>query len=203
MISYLSGTIHSKGINYLIVMTSGGVGYKVYVPADILASTPPLPRRIRQLAEKAGISLFTYTHVKEDALDLYGFPSQEDLAMFELFLGVSGIGPKTALNIFSNGKLGKIKEAIVKGDVDFFTTVPRLGRKNAQKIIIELRPKLGSLSELDLTAEGGETKEIIEALKSFGFNLSEAKEAFKSIKDIEGDTSVKIKAALKYLGKKT
>lgn len=192
MIAYLTGTIITKGINYLIVQTSSGVGYKVFVPNDIV--TP--------ISSNSPISLFIHTHVKEDALDLYGFPSQEDLAMFELFLGVSGIGPKTALNIFSNGKLEKIKEAIVKGDVDFFTTVPRLGRKNAQKIIIELRPKLGSLIELDLTAEGGETKEIIEALKSFGFNFSEAKEAFKSIKDIEGDTSVKIKAALKYLGKK-
>ncbi len=193
MIAYLTGTIHSKGINYLIVMTSGGVGYKVYVPTDIITSVDiDMPA-----------ALFTHTHVKEDALDLYGFPSQEDLSMFELFLGVSGIGPKTALNIFSNGKLPKIKEAIVKGDVEFFTTVPRLGRKNAQKIIIELRSKLGSLGELDLAAEGGETKEIIDALKAFGFSVVEAKEALKFIKDIEGDTSTKIKSALKFLGKKT
>lgn len=173
-------------------MTTGGVGYKVFVPIDII--TPVAPN--------SPISLFTHTHVKEDALDLYGFPTQEDLAMFELFLGVSGIGPKTALNIFSNGKLPKIKEAIVKGDVEFFMTVPRLGRKNAQKIIIELRSKLGSLGELDLAAEGGETKEIIDALKTFGFSQGEAKEAIKSIKDIKGDTSAKIRQALKYLGKK-
>jgi Holliday junction DNA helicase RuvA len=173
-------------------MTSGGVGYKVYVPSDLIS----------HFFLNSPISLFTHTHVKEDALDLYGFQTNEELALFELFLGVSGIGPKTALNIFSNGKLSKIKEAIVKGDVDFFTTVPRLGRKNAQKIIIELRPKLGSLGELDLAAESGETKEIIDALKAFGFSGSEAKEALKFIQDVEGDTSVKIKAALKYLGKK-
>lgn len=192
MIAYLTGTIITKGINYLIVQTTSGVGYKVYVPADIITST---------IIDKP-TSLFTHTHVKEDALDLYGFPTQDELSMFELFLGVSGIGPKTALNIFSNGKLPKIKEAIVKGDVEFFMTVPRLGRKNAQKIIIELRSKLGSLGELDLAAEGGETKEIVDALKAFGFSISEAKEALQFIKDIEGDTSVKIKAALKYLGKK-
>lgn len=192
MISYLTGKIHSKGVNYIIVMTSSGVGYKVYVPADIITSS---------ILEKP-FSLFTHTHVKEDALDLYGFPSQEDLVMFELFLGVSGIGPKTAINIFSNGKLPKIKEAIVKGDIEFFMTVPRLGRKNAQKIIIELRSKLGSLADLDLTAEGGETKEIIDALKAFGFSPSETKDVLKYIKDVEGDTSVKIKSALKYLGKK-
>ncbi|MBI3379976.1 Holliday junction branch migration protein RuvA [Candidatus Gottesmanbacteria bacterium] len=191
MISYLEGILKFKGVNNLIIVING-VGYKVFVPADIITSA---------LLDKPA-SLFIHTHVKEDALDLYGFPTQEDLAMFELFLGVSGIGPKTALNIFSNGKLAKIKEAIVKGDVDFFTTVPRLGRKNAQKIIIELRSKLGSLADLDLTAEGSESKEIIEALKTFGFSQSEAKDALKFIKDIEGDTSTKIKSALKYLGKK-
>lgn len=192
MIAYLSGTIFTKGINYLILMTSGGVGYKVFIPADLINSS---------IIDKP-LSLYTHTHVKEDALDLYGFPTQEEISMFELLLGVSGIGPKTALNIFSNGKLPKIKEAIVKGDVDFFTTVPRLGRKNAQKIIIELRSKLGSIADLDLTAEGGETKEIVDALKTFGFSTSEAKEALKGIKDSEGSTSDKIKLALKYLGKK-
>lgn len=174
-------------------MTSGGVGYKVSTPINLI--TP--------IITNSPISLFIHTHVKEDALDLYGFPTQEEISMFELLLGVSGIGPKTALNIFSNGKLPKIKEAIVKGDVEFFTTVPRLGRKNAQKIIIELRSKLGSLTDLDLTAEGSETKEIVDALKTFGFSMGEAKEALKFIKDIEGDTSTKIKSALKYLGKKT
>lgn len=173
-------------------MTSGGVGYKVFVPADILVNTE----------NNNPSSLFIHTHVKEDALDLYGFNNPDDLQLFELFLGISGIGPKTAIGIFANGESAKIKEAIVKGDVDFFTTVPRLGRKNAQKIIIELRPKLGKLGDIDLTADNPENKEIVDALKTFGFNSQEAKEAIKSIKDITGDTSVKIRAALKYLGKK-
>jgi Holliday junction DNA helicase RuvA len=192
MISYLTGTIKFKTGSFLTLLV-GGVGYKVYVPTNVIAET--------KLDEQ--LSLFIHTHVKEDALDLYGFPAQEDLTLFELFLGVSGVGPKTALSIFSNGKLPKIKEAIVKGDVDFFTSVPRLGKKNAQKIIIELRSKLGSLEELDLIGEGGkETKEIIDALKSFGFTLSEAKEALRAVKDLEGSTSDKIRQTLKYLGKK-
>src|SRR3989338_1410995 len=174
MISYLSGITKFKGPNCLIVLVNG-VGYKVFVPADILS----------RISLNSPVSLFTHTHVKEDALDLYGFINQEELALFELMLGVSGIGPKTALSIFSNGKLPKIKEAVVKGDVDFFTAVPRLGTKNAQKIIIELRSKLGSIGKLDLEAETPETKEIIEALKSFGFLVSEAKEALKGIKDFE------------------
>lgn len=192
MISYLEGTIKHKVGNHLILLTNG-VGYKVFVPVDIVTQT-----KLNQ-----PLILYTYTYVKEDALDLYGFPTSEDLQLFELLLTVSGIGPKTALAIFSNGKLTKIREAIVKGDVEFFTNIPRLGKKNAQKIIIELRPKLGSLEELDLTKETGETKEIIEALKSFGFSAAEAREAVRAIKDIEGNVSEKIRQALKYLGKKS
>lgn len=191
MISYLEGTVKSKGINYLVILT-GGVGYKVFVPVDILSNA----------ANSEKIALSIYTYVKEDALDLYGFLTGEELAMFELLRTVSGVGPKTAMAIFGTGKLPKIKEAIVKGDVSFFTSVPRLGTKNAQKIIIELRSKLGNLGLLDLTAESGETKEIIDALKTFGFSANEAKEALKSLKENTGTTSEKIRLALKYLGKK-
>ncbi len=191
MISYLEGTIKYKGINYLTILTNG-VGYKVALPLDILS----------KYKLNDPISIYIYTHVKDDAIDLYGFPTPEDMAFFELLLSVSGVGPKTALAIFSRDKLPKIKEAIVKGDVEFFTSVPRLGRKNAQKIIIELRSKLGSLEDLDLTEGSSESKEIVEALKTFGFDASEAKDALKFIKDVEGDVSVKIRAALKYLGRK-
>lgn len=191
MISYLEGTIKFKGINYLILLT-GGVGYKVYVSPELINSS----------AMGQNSSLFIYNHIKEDAFDLYGFTTPAELALFELLIGVSGIGPKTASGVFSNGKVERIKEAIVKGDVEFFTGIPRLGRKNAQKIIIELRPKLGNLTSLDLTGDTGETKEIIDALKSFGFTLYEAREALKSMSDFEGNTSDKIRKALKFLGKK-
>jgi len=191
MISYLEGTIKHKGTNNLIILT-GNVGYKVFVPIHILN---------RAIIDNK-FSIYTYTNVRDDAIELFGCENPDDLALFELFLTVPGVGPRTALNVFSASQTKKIKEAIIKGDVDFFTTIPRLGRKNAQKIIIELRSKLGSLDELDLTAEGGENKEIMEALKIFGFSTNEAKEAIKTIRDLEGDTSFKIKQALKYLGKK-
>lgn len=192
MISYLEGTVKFKGLTYLIILTSGGVGYKVNAPTDLVSDA---------LLDQQ-VSVHTYTHVRDDILDLYGFADPENMALFELLISVSGIGPKTALTVFSLGKLTKIKEAIVKGDVAFFTEVPRLGKKNAQKLIIELRPKLGSLGELDLMGESGETKEIIDALKSFGFSVSESKDALKSLADFEGSTSDKIRRALKYLGKK-
>lgn len=191
MISYLEGIVLLKGQNFLIINTHG-VGYKIYTPIELITSA--------KVAKP--LSLFTYTHVRDDILDLYGFADPENLALFEFFLTVSGIGPKLALSIFSLGKKEKIKEAIVKGDVAFFTGVPRLGKKNAQKLIIELRPKLGSLGELDLTEESGETKEIIDALKTFGFSANESREALKSLKDGKASTSDKIRQALKYLGKK-
>lgn len=191
MIAYLEGTVKFKGPSYLIIQT-GGIGYKVHTPAELInKSTIDSP-----------FSVFTYTHVRDDILDLYGFRDPENLALFELFLTVSGIGPKLALSIFSLGKLDKIKEAIVKGDIEFFTGVPRLGKKNVQKLIIELRPKLGSLGVLDLSEDSGETKEIIDALKSFGFSINESREALKSLKESKGTTSDKIRQSLKYLGKK-
>jgi holliday junction DNA helicase RuvA len=191
MISYLEGTIKFKSITYLTLLVAG-VGYKVFVPGNILSKTI-----IDQPA-----SFFIHTHVKEDALNLYGFSSQDELLLFEMLLGVSGVGPKTALGIFAGNTINQIKEAIVKGDVSFFTAIPRLGTKNAQKIIIELRGKLGSLEEIDLTGDPNETKEIIDALKTFGFKTEEAKEALKEIKDKEGTVSEKIRQALKILGGK-
>ena len=192
MISYLEGTVKLKSSTYIIILTKAGIGYKVHTPVDLITGA---------IIDQP-FALYTYTHVRDDILDLYGFSDPENLALFELFLTVSGIGPKLALSIFSLGKKEKLKDAIVKGDVSFFTGVPRLGKKNAQKLIIELRPKLGSLGDLDLSDESGETKEIIDALKSFGFTVSEAREAIKSLKDIESTTSDKIRQALKYLGKK-
>lgn len=191
MISYLEGTVKFKEANYLIVVTHG-VGYKVFVPAAIIS----------QSLLDTELVIHTYTYVKEDALDLYGFSSMADLQLYELLLSVSGIGPKTALGIFSAGKPEQIKQAIIKGDIDFFTTVPRLGKKNAQKIIIELRSKLGSLEILSLEEDGGaDLQEVIDALKGFGFSVAEAREALRSLPDERTDVSEKIRLALKFLGK--
>src|SRR3989338_4909081 len=125
MIGFLSGTIHSKSTNQIILLT-GGVGYLVTVPPNYL--------NILKVPEQT--ELFIYTHIREDAFDLYGFFTHDELGLFKLVLTVSGIGPKTALLVTDKG-VGKVEQAIKNADTDFFTTVPRLGRKNAQKIIIE------------------------------------------------------------------
>lgn len=191
MIGSLRGKVDLKD-GTTVLLDVNGVGYKVSSSSDVLSKA--------KLGEE--IKIYTYTHVREDTLELFGFSDISSLKLFEKIISISGIGPRTALNIFSIGSSGSITGAIVKGDVDFFTGVPRLGRKNAQKLIIELRGKLGSIDELDLSAEGDEhAGEIITALKSFGFSAQEAKGAIKSIDKKIQTVEEKIRLALKYLGK--
>lgn len=146
------------------------------------------------------MTIRTHTYVREDALMLFGFATVEDLSIFELLLTVSGIGPKTALAVLDRG-VDAIKRAIVASDVEFFMTVPRLGKKNAQKIIIELKSKLGSTADLDLTKEeGNEVKQIIDALISMGFDRKEAREAVTQL-PADGTLEQKVKYALKMMDK--
>jgi len=169
-----------------IVLEVNGVGYKVFFNPK---PNQPLPS-----------TLFIHTHVKDDALDLYGFVSKEELQLFKLMINISGIGPKTAIHIMDKG-VTAVTQAVTKADVDFFTTVPRLGRKNAQKIIIELKSKLGGLKDLDLTSETSETKDAITALIGLGFSRSEAREALNQVSD-QPTLEAKISQAIKLLGKK-
>lgn len=190
MISYLEGKVKFKGVNS-ITLLAGGVGYKVAVPIYIINS----------IKLGTNCALFVHSHIREDCFDLYGFETSEDLVLFELLIGVSGVGPKTALGIFNNGRAEKIKEAIVKGDTEFFSGVPRLGKTNSQKIIIELRGKLGGLGELeDLAMESGETKEVVEALKGLGFGVPEIRETIKEVREVKG-VEGKIREAIKRMGK--
>lgn len=193
MIALLTGIVALRNDPH-IILDVNGVGYKVRLAENTLS-------QIGNIGDK--IKVFTYTYVREDALALYGFISQEDLVLFELLLSVSGIGPKTALSIFSFGSSDQIQQAIVASNVDFFVSVPRLGKKNAQKIIIELKSKIGSTRDLDLSDKDRlANQDVIEALKSFGFLAAEAVSAVRQIKEDNLSTQEKIRKALKYLGKK-
>lgn len=190
MIGSLHGVVELVDGSQILVNVHG-VGYRVHVPQSVLVS----------YHRDDKIDVYTYTHVREDILDLYGFPQLEDLKLFEMFLSVNGIGPKTALGIFSVGSRSDILSAIQKADVKFFTGVPRLGTKNAQKLIIELKGKLGSLAELDLSGKNDVmVDEVTQALRGFGFKDKEIADALEAVADVEG-SSKKIKMALKYLGK--
>lgn len=169
-----------------IILDVNGVGYKVFV--------------IKKLIQNPPTSLYIYTHVRDDALDLYGFSSKDELQLFKLIISVSGIGPKTAIHVMDKG-VNAITQAVNQADVDFFTGIPRLGRKNAQKIIIELKSKLGSLKELDLTDDSSSSKDVINALIGLGFSRSEAREALNQVSS-EPTIEAKISQAIKLLGKK-
>lgn len=190
MIGSLKGTVELLDHPYVIINVNE-VGYKILLYNTLLSS----------LKLNDSVKLFTYTYVKEDALELFGFSSFEDLKLFENLISVSGVGPKTAISIFSYGIREEIVNAIVKGDVDFFTDVPRLGKKNAQKIIIELKNKMGSIEDLDLLGDRSENNEIIAALKGFGFSVKEAQDALRAVRNQAKTAEEKIKLALKYLGK--
>ena len=191
MIGFLNGEVIARDDPYIVIDVSG-VGYRVVVANGILSN----------ISKNTKVKLFIYTHVREDAIQLYGFLDSLDLKLFENLISVSGVGPKTAMNIFSIGGREEIIQAIITGDVSFFVGVPRLGKKNAQKIIIELKSKLGSIEDLDLTKiDVKENSEVIAALRQFGFSSREALEAIKSIKEKNLTIEEKIRLALKELGK--
>lgn len=187
----LKGTVIYRNDPY-ILLDVHDVGYKVLVGKQILGSLQGIGQTLQ---------VFTYTHVREDMLELYGFHEPQDLKLFELLISVSGIGPKTALGVFTLGTRQEIVQAIGKGDVTFFSGVARLGKKNAQKIIIELKSKFGG-GETDLDLEGGrEDDEVIAALVGFGFSQQEARDAMRKVVGENLSTSDRIRLALKQLGK--
>lgn len=191
MIALLHGIVDSRIDPYLILDVNG-VGYKVYASHSVLSRV--------SIGER--LKLYIYTHVREDILELYGFSDIEHLRLFEYLISVSGVGPKTAIGVFSVGERSDIVKAIINGDVSFFTAVPRLGKKNAQKLIIELKSKLGSIEDFDVNFErDSEADEVIIALKAFGFSASEAYTALRSVKTDGLSTSEKVRKALKNLGK--
>lgn len=191
MIGKLSGKISYKGERYAIVET-GGVGYKLFLTPETLNS---LTANSQQLEA----TFWTYLAVRENALDLYGFLEKRELEFFELLLSVSGIGPKSAQAILSIAPPDILTKAIAGGDSSYLTKVSGIGKKSAEKIIIELRDKIGSL-ELEGGILKGES-DAIEALQSLGYTLREAREALQRVPQNITDTSAKVKAALKFLGK--
>lgn len=189
MIGQISGQITHKAERFAIIL-AGGVGYKVFLT----------PETLKPLLIKPEIkyTLWTYLAVRENALDLYGFREKSELDFFELLLSVSGIGPKSALAILSIAPPDVLTKAIASGDSSYLTKVSGIGKKSAEKIIVELRDKVGTLE----TGENlRETGEAIDALQALGYTLREAREALQRVSADISDTGEKVKAALKFLSK--
>lgn len=190
MIAYLAGTVIHKDLKYLVVNT-GGVGYKVSVPIDTLN------------AHKEGqeAKFWIYTAVREDALDLYGFADKETMNFFELLIGISGIGPKSALGILSAAPLSSLREAVVSGETAYLTKIGGIGKKIADKIVLELKGKV-IYTEGDAPTAGLKRGDMdaLEALKSLGYTQKEARDALDGLDPTVTDTGAKVKAALRVLG---
>jgi len=190
VIGLITGIVDAISTNFVIIDT-GSIGYKVLVSNSILS-------RIKK-GDK--LKVYIYSHVREDAFDLFGFDSLEDLALFEQFLTVPGIGPKTAIGIFGAATTSQIRNAVFNADISFFSQVPRLGKKNAQKIILELKSKLGDIDEVIDFSEHNDEREMSVALKDFGFKPVEIAEVLKKIRGQGSSIEEKMKLALKQLGK--
>lgn len=188
MISKIEGVIWDNSDRFLTVGV-GGVGFKIFATAETI-----------ETAGKGSIvSFYTHLVVREDALDLYGFISKEELSFFEMLISISGIGPKTALNVLNVSSVLALKKAISSADTSHLIKVSGIGKKIAEKIVLELKDKVfaGEESETSLKDE----IDSLEALKALGYPHRDAREALKEVDRKFVGASDRIKEALKILGK--
>lgn len=190
MISLLEGKVELKGEKFAVVSVSG-VGYKVFAGLETLQKIP----------EKGGnVKVWTHQHVREDALELYGFLHFAELEFFEALLSVPGIGPKGGLGVLNIAPVDTLKKAIASGDTSYLTRVSGIGRKTAEKIVLELKEKM---SGRGVTVEAPELKEeadALEALVSLGYSQKEAREALAQVPSDTTSVEKRVKEVLKKLG---
>lgn len=175
--------------NNHVTILCGGVGYGVIVNEKTAV----------ELHTQTEATLYVHTHVREDDLSLFGFLSAEEKTLFEELIKVSGVGPKTAISI-TNSSVQDLIKAVQEGEVGFFTSFSRVGKKLAQKIIIELKPRLGSLEDLDLAELAPQAQEVKDALLSLGYAEREVALAMKKLSmDGSSTTQSLIKLAMREL----
>lgn len=173
MIASLQGVAAARGKDFIVVQV-GGVGFQVFVPQIFLDGLPGLGQEV---------TLFTYLHVRENELSLYGCGSEEELILFRLLLGVSGIGPKVALAMLSFLPPDRLQAAIAQEDVATLAQVPGIGPKTAKKVVFDLKDKVRA------EAEPGELRpivteadaDLIAALTALGYSVAEAQEAIRAL----------------------
>ena len=200
MIAHLSGPVLRAGADF-VVIAAGGVGYMVSVSTTT-----------RQLVPAPGekVELHIHTHVREDQLALYGFASAEELDLFELLIGVDGVGPKVGLNILSSASIEVLKRAIMSEDAAPIRRASGVGPRTAQKVIIDLKPKLDAAAELDVVprtaavaSDGAVPRAVEAALRNLGFSSQEARTGMDAVDwKMTPSTQDALAAALRALGRK-
>ncbi|MGE5550930.1 MAG: Holliday junction branch migration protein RuvA [Bacteroidota bacterium] len=196
MIAALAGKVVDVAGGYCLLEVNG-VGYEVRVPLSAL----------EELSQAQGeVRLFTYLHVREDAVQLFGFPTVEEKRVFERIISVSGIGPKTALSILSVLSVDRIKQAVVSEDHRLLASVPGIGQKTAQRLVLELRGKLETVRAETGTAVpagrgGSEVADAVEALVALGYPANVAVQAVEAAQAEEGIKTAPtlVRAALKRM----
>lgn len=187
MIGLLEGSVRDIRVGSCIVLTHG-VGYIIYTT----------PATIATLTEGASARFYTHLIVRENALDIYGFTTDEERAFFELLMRVSGVGPKSAIAILSLADTNTLSEAIASGDVTYLTKVSGIGKKLAQKIVIELKDKL---PEPEGVGSRTDDASVLEALEAMGYTTLQARTVIKNIPhDISG-LNARVAHALQLLGR--
>ncbi len=195
MFAYLRGQVLAKSSNYLILEVNN-VGYQIFAGESLLATV------------KAGEAReFYLSHqVREDASDLYGFRNLAELELFELLLSVSGVGPKSALGVLAIATADDIREAIIRGDAALLTKVAGIGKKTAERVVLELKTKIvkslnGAALNIGSSLPVGLGDEL-DALMSLGYSLPDARSALDGLDSSLVDSGARVKAALKKLGKR-
>ena len=200
MYSYIKGTLEETGEDY-IVIEAGGIGYQIYTTGQTFQYLP---------GQGAELKVYTYLHVREDAMILFGFLTKDDLSVFRLLLGVSGIGPKGALAILSVMTTDDLRFAVLGDDAKAIARAPGVGAKTAQRLILELKDKLSledafeqklaKNEDMVQNKTGGAKNEAVQALVALGYSSSEALKALQGV-EIQENTDVEdiLKAALKNM----
>ena len=198
MIAYVKGVLAVVGQDSIII-DKGGIGININVPVSIISTLPSIGSEVK---------VFTYTYVREDAIALYGFMTMDDLDVFKLLINVNGVGTKTALGILYAITPNELRLAVISADYKTITKAPGIGKKSAERIVLELRDKVKMIIEDDsyIAVDSGDVAKsdsvniALEALVSLGFSYGEAAKAVKQVDNYEEmDDESLIKAALKHL----
>jgi Holliday junction DNA helicase RuvA len=188
MIAFLEGEVVEKGANRVVIAV-GGVGYDVAVPTSVLADLPPTGRVAR---------VHTRLVVRDETPTLYGFASADQRGLFDLLTGVSGVGPKVALGLLSALTAEALRRAIVDGDAPALTVAPGVGKKVAQRVVLDLRDRFGGETEL---VAGGPLADVREALVSLGLTPQEAADALSGLEADGLPTEDLLREALRRVGR--
>lgn len=189
MIAYLQGQIMETTKHRVVLLTPGGVGYAIAV-APALAAV---------CASNETLALHIYFKMSQDGIDLYGFADQAERDFFSLLMTVSGVGPKTAMSVLAHGPKEKIQSAIVRGDVAYLTDIAGLGRKTAERLVVELKSKIEVTDSAVSSGAVSVLADVIEALVGMGYERSRAKDVVHSLDAEEKKTETLLREALRKM----